>query len=111
MWKINYYNESVEGEVLNLPDTLLAKYIRLTEIMQEHGPRLGMPHTKAMGDNLFELRLKGREGIARVFYCTVVKQEILMLHMIIKKQQETPFKELNLARERLKEVRKNAKNT
>lgn len=111
MWKITYYNESVEGEVLNLPDTLLAKYIRLTEIMQEHGPRLGMPHTKAMGDNLFELRLKGREGIARVFYCTVVKQEILMLHMIIKKQQETPFQELNLARKRLKEVTKNAKNT
>jgi hypothetical protein len=48
-WKITYYNESLEEAILALPNTLLARYIRLTEAMQKHGPNLGMPHTKAMG--------------------------------------------------------------
>ena len=79
--------------------------------MIEYGPNLGMPHTEALGAGLFELRLKGKEGIARVFYCTILKMEILMLHAFVKKTQKTPVKELKLARERLKEVKKNAKNS
>lgn len=108
-WYITYYNESVEEEILALSDTLLARYLRLAELMLEHGPNLGMPHTKAMGDGLFELRLKGKEGIARVFYCAMVDHEIQMLHTIIKKQQETPSRELRLARQRLREVKNHGK--
>lgn len=108
-WKITYYNEVTEKMVLALPDMLLARYVRLTEIMQENGPNVGMPHTKAMGEGLFELRIKGKEGIARVFYCTVVRHKIVMLHAFIKKQQETPLKELRLAKLRFKEVKKNGK--
>lgn len=48
--------------------------------MLEFGPNLGMPHTRAMGDRLFELRVKGREGIARVFYCTLIGEQIMILH-------------------------------
>ncbi len=77
--------------------------------MKTYGPNLGMPHTKAMGDGLFELRLKGKEGIARVFYCAIINHEIIMLHMIIKKQQKTASQELRLAKKRLKEVKSNAK--
>jgi phage-related protein len=54
---------------------------------------------------LFEIRLKGREGIARVFYCTVVNQRIVMLHQFIKKTDKTPLKELNIARQRLKDIK------
>lgn len=57
---------------------------------------------------LFELRCKGQEGIGRAFYCTMVGREIVVLHSFIKKAQETPERELAVARERLKEVR-NAK--
>lgn len=106
-WDIVYYNQTLEEEVLRLPDTLLARYIRLTEAMKEYGPNIGMPHTKALGDGLFELRLKGKEGIARVFYCTMVKQKIMMLHEIIKKTSKTPSRALKIARARLKEVQNN----
>lgn len=87
-WEIAYYSATLEKEILNLPDTLLAKYIRMTDIMQEFGPNIGMPHTKAMGNGLFELRLKGAEGIARVFYCTLIGNTICFLHCIIKKHNE-----------------------
>jgi phage-related protein len=103
-WRIEYYNETVEQSVLDLPSGLLARYLRLTDLMIEFGPRLGMPHTRAMGEGLFELRVNGREGIARVFYCTVVQRRIVMLHVFIKKSQKTPKRELEIAKRRLQEV-------
>ena len=98
--------EAVESFVLGLPDGLLARYLRLTDMLLEFGANLGMPHTRAMSDGLFELRVKGKEGIARVFYCTLIGQKIVMLHGFIKKSEKTPPKELRLARERLAEVKK-----
>ena len=74
--------------------------------MEIYGPDLGMPHTRAMGHGLFELRLKAAEGIARVFYCTVVDRRIVMLHQFTKKSEKTPRKELEIARRRMEEVKK-----
>jgi phage-related protein len=105
-WNITYHTKAVESFVLGLPDGLLARYLRLTDTMLQFGANLGMPHTRPMSDGLFELRIKGKEGIARVFYCTLVGQRIVMLHGFIKKSEKTPPKELKLARERLAEVKK-----
>jgi len=91
---------------MNLPDTLQARYIGLTARMIEHGPNLGLPHTDSFGSGLFELRLKGAEGIARVFFCTMMEQEIVMLHSFIKKTQKTPEKEFKIAKARMKEWKK-----
>jgi phage-related protein len=103
-WEIAYFNEKVEHAVFRLPKTLLARYVHMTSLMQEYGPNLGMPHTRYMSDNLFEMRLKGQEGIARVFYCAIMNKEIVVLHAFVKKQQKTPAKELKIAKQRLKEV-------
>ena len=69
------------------------------------GPNLGEPHTKAMGEGLFELRLKGAEGIARVFYCTLIGRRIVMLHSFVKKTDKTPPRERETAVKRLKEMK------
>ncbi len=74
--------------------------------MLEYCPNLGLPHTDAFGAGLFELRLKSADGIARVFFCTMVEQEIIMLHSFIKKTQKTPLKELKLAKQRMKELKR-----
>ncbi|MEM7737051.1 MAG: type II toxin-antitoxin system RelE/ParE family toxin [Deinococcota bacterium] len=105
-WHIEYFNERVEKAVLNLPTSLLAKYLRLTDLMFEFGSDLGLPHTKALGDGLFELRVKARDGIARVFYYVVIEQCIVMLHVFIKKSQKTPKKEVDVAGKRMKEVKR-----
>lgn len=73
--------------------------------MEIYGPDLGMPHTRSMGDGLFELRLKAAEGIARVFFCTVVGRRIVVLHQFMKKSEKTPKRELKVARNRMKEIR------
>ena len=103
-WKITYYSEQIQNDILALPDTLLARYIRLTGLMTASGPNIGLPHTKSLGDGLYELRLKGKEGIARVCYCVITKQNIIMLHTFIKKSNKIPQKELVTAKKRMKEV-------
>ena len=108
-WTIEYYSERIGKAVLNLPTGLLARYLHLTDLMLEFGANLGMPHTKSMGGGLLELRLKSKEGIARVFYCTVVEERIIMLHVFVKKSQKTPKKELETAKRRLKEVKDDAR--
>jgi len=103
-WTITYYSEAVMSWVNDLPVGIRAHYARITERMERLGPNLGMPYTRAMGEGLLEIRAKGREGSARVFYCIVVGSRIMILHGFIKKTEKTPGKELALARARKKEV-------
>ncbi len=103
-WQINYYNARVQRDVWAMPSGILADYLRLTEAMTIYGADLRMPHSRAMGGGLFELRPKGPEGIGRVFYCTQVGKTIVVLHSFVKKTQETPDAEMRVARKRLKDV-------
>lgn len=104
-YTIDYYSDAVAQEILALPDTLAARYIVLTRRMAAVGPNLGPPHTDAFGEGLFELRLKGQEGIARVFFCALVGRRVVMLHCFVKKTQKTPPREIEIARKRMKEVK------
>ena len=104
-WTITFFSDDLEEEVLRLPAGLLARYLRYAERMEIYGPDLGMPHTRAMGGGLIELRLKASEGIARVFYCTVLNHRIVMLHQFVKKTDRTPPRELAVARRRMKEIK------
>ena len=103
-WQIVYFNDRVQKDVLSMPSGILADYLRLTEAMALYGAVLRMPHSRALGAGLFELRPKGLEGIGRVFYCTQVGRVIIILHSFIKKTQETPEADMRMARKRLKEV-------
>ncbi len=106
-WQIVYYNQKVEHDILNLPEGLLARYLRLTDLMSEFGANLGLPHTKSVGGGLLEMRVKGSEGIARVFFCTKIGEKIVILHSYIKKTQKIPKRELKVAISRMEEVKTN----
>ena len=105
-YTISYYSDDLQEQITELSDTLAARYVVLTRRMIALGPNLGEPHTKAFGDGLFELRLKGAEGIARVFFCTLVGKRIVMLHSFIKKSDRTPVRERKLAENRMKEIKR-----
>jgi phage-related protein len=104
-WNVTFYNERVEAEILALPTGLVARFLRYAERMEMFGPDLGMPHTRAVGGGLFELRMKASEGIGRVFYCTLIGRRIVFLHQFVKKTDKTPLKELKIARQRMKELK------
>jgi phage-related protein len=103
-WTITYYSDSVQADILAMPAGFLARYLRYSDRMETYGPDLGMPHTRAMGQGLFELRLKAAEGLVRIFYCTTIGKEIVILHQFAKKSAKTPGRELSIARRRMKEI-------
>lgn len=103
-FEINYFHARVLAEIQSWPVDVLADYARLVELLAEHGPSLRLPHSRAFGDGLLELRPRGRSGIGRAFYCFLVGRRVVVLHAFIKKSQQTPDRELKLARKRLKEV-------
>lgn len=104
-WEVTYYSDAVTKTIRTWPEGIKAKFLRILNLVEEHGPQLGPPLTDHLGDGLFEIRVKAQEGIGRAFFCYILKQEIIILHAIIKKTQKTPPKELKLARIRMKEVK------
>jgi len=103
-YSIVYFHSRVKAEIESWPDGILADYARIVELLMEFGPNLRMPHSRAIGGGLFELRLRGREGIGRAFYCFVIGQRVVILHAFIKKTPDTPERELKISRKRMKEV-------
>lgn len=104
-YEILYFHPRVRAEIESWPGGILADYARLVELLMEFGPHLLMPHSRALGGGLFELRPRGREGIGRAIYCFVTGKRIVVLHAFLKKRQETPEHDLRIARKRMKEVR------
>lgn len=104
VWKVSFYNDKVEAETLRFPVGILANLVHILEMIEEFGPNLGKPHTAPMGQGLFEIRAKGKEGIGRSLFCTLNQQEIVVLHSFVKKTQRTPKRELDKARKRMKEL-------
>ena len=104
-YSIEYFHPRVKAEIEGWPVGILADYARMVELLMGFGPDLRMPHSRAMGGGLFELRPRGREGIGRALYCFVVGKRIVILHAFVKKTRTTPERDLRIARERMKEVR------
>lgn len=109
VFRIEYFHPHVLASIESWPVDILADYARLTELLAEHGPNLRLPHSRAFGDGLFELRPRGRSGTGRALYCFLRGKRIIVVHAFIKKAhikkaQKTPDKELKLARKRIKEL-------
>ena len=89
-----------------MPPKIQARMLKLLELIEKHGANLGSPHTESMGDGLFEIRAKAQEGIGRGLFCYLKGKHIYVLSAFVKKTQKTPKKEIQLARDRQKEVQK-----
>lgn len=77
----------------------------MTETIGQHG-LVALPRdwTKPLGDKLWELRITGRDGIARAIYVTTTGRRVVIVRIFTKKTQKTPAREIDLARHRAKEV-------
>ena len=104
-YSIEYFHAKVLSEIESWPVDVLADYARIIELLTDYGPNVRMPHSRAMGSGLFELRPRGKSGIGRVFYCFLAGRRVIVLHAFVKKTQQTPDRELGIARLRTKEVK------
>ena len=105
-WTVETLSTAVDAEIETLPSGLRARLLRLMEMVESHGlEQLREPHVKHLDGKLWELRAKATEGIARGLYVTVTGKRVVVLHVFVKKSQKTPSTALNIARERMKEVK------
>ncbi len=81
-----------------------AKIVHTIRLLSQYGNKLGLPHSKALGLGLYELRIRGKEEI-RIFYCFTTERKIYLLHGFKKQTQQIPTTELKKALERKKSLK------
>ena len=105
-WIVELLNEEVETELRTLPRDMLARFQWIVNLIESQGlEHIREPHIKHLEGKLWEMRLKGKDGISRAIYVTASGRRAVVVRVFIKKTQKTPRKELVLARKRAKEVR------
>ena len=106
MWSVEVI-EAAESELAELPDDMQARYLHVAEMLEELGPqRVGLPHVRPLEDKLWEMRLTGRDGVARAIYFAATGRRLLVVRVFVKKTQSTPRREIELARRRMKDAEK-----
>jgi phage-related protein len=63
----------------------------------------------SIGQGVREIRIRDISGAYRVIYLATFADAIYVLHAFAKKTQRTPFRDLDLAESRLKELKRRAK--
>jgi len=104
-WKVITLNQIVDKELAALDATFKAKFLHIAEMLENFGPEnVRDPYCKSLGHKLWEIRMKGRAGIARAIYVTAKAKKIMILHAFVKKTQKTPKRAIEIALKRLKEA-------
>jgi phage-related protein len=105
-WTVETLNAVVDAEIEALPVDMRARLARLAGVIEQVGFE-GLPgdSVKHLDKKLWELRISGRDGISRAIYLTASGRRIVILRVFSKKTQKTPRHELELARQRSREVK------
>lgn len=106
MWTVEFLDEGVRAELEAQPKDIRARFLRVVELVEAHGlERVREPYVKHLDGRLWEMRMRGREGIARAIYVTARGRRVVVVRVFTKKTEKTPRRELELALRRAKEVR------
>ena len=104
-WQIEILNDTVAKEIEALPADMYARFLRIADRITQVGlENIGEPHIKHLEGKLWEMRLTGRDGIARALYVTATGKRVIVVRAFVKKTQKTPRSEIDLAMLRAKEV-------
>lgn len=95
---------AAEQEIRDLPPDLRSRFLHIAEMLEQFGPqKLGMPHVRPLEQKLWEMRMSGRDGIARAIYFVADGRRIIVVRVFVKKSAKTPRREIDLALRRMKE--------
>ena len=105
MWSVEYLNSVAEAEVEALPQDTRASFLRIADMIRDNGlERMPEPYVKHLEGKIWEMRLKGRDGIARSLYVAATGRRVVVLRTFVKKTETTPRREIEIALTRAKEV-------
>lgn len=104
-WIVELLDSCVRDELEALPADMRARFRRIVELIQAYGlEQMREPHVKHLEGPLWEMRMKGKDGISRAIYVTANGRRAVVVRVFVKKNQKTPRQEINLALRRAKEV-------
>lgn len=104
-WTVETLNAVVDAELEELPADMRARFYYTAQLIEEFGlERVREPHVKHLRGALWEMRMKGRDGISRALYVTAVGRRVVVVRVFVKKTQKTPSREIDLALKRAKEI-------
>jgi phage-related protein len=106
-WVVETLNGTVDDELAALPQEMRARFTRIAELIEAVGlPNVKEPHVRHIRGPVWEIRLKGKAGIARALYVTATGQRVVVVRCFVKKTPKTPRAEIEIALERAKELMK-----
>jgi len=105
-WQVLFLDNRVKAELEAQPKDIQARFLRISELIAAFGlERVHEPYIKHLEGPLWEMRMKGRDGIARAIYVTASAKRVIVVRVFNKKSQKTPRREIELALTRAKEAR------
>jgi phage-related protein len=106
MWTVGFFSDEAFAEVQSLPKDLQSKFLRISEMIESMGlEKMREPYVKLLEGKIWEMRLSGKDGIARSLYVTAVGRRVVVLRTFIKKTEKTPRREIEIALNRARNVR------
>lgn len=104
-WSVETLNSVVDEELEALPNDMRARFVWISQLIEAHGlNNVKEPHVKHIEGALWEMRMKGKDGISRALYVTTQPKRVVVVRVFVKKTQKTPRREIKLALERAKEI-------
>lgn len=104
-WTVETLNGTVDAELAELPADMRARLVRISELIESVGlSNVREPHVRHLRAQVWEIRLKGKAGIARALYVTAKEQRAVIVRVFIKKTERTPAGEIALAQQRAREL-------
>jgi phage-related protein len=105
-WSVETLSKVVDQELAALPLDQRAKFLRIAELIESQGlTQVREPYVKHLDGSLWEIRMKGRDGISRALYVAASGQRVVVVRVFVKKTQKTPRREIRLALDRAKEIK------
>lgn len=105
MWRVEFLDAAVKAEVDALPVDIRARFARIVDLIHAHGlEQVREPYVKHLEGKLWEMRMKGRDGIARSLYVTASGRRIVVLRTFVKKTRKTPRREIEMALDRARRM-------
>ena len=104
-WTVELLNEQVARELDALPADMRARFERIVRLVVELGlTHVREPYVKHLEGRLWEMRMIGRDGIARAIDVTARGRRVVVVRAFRKKTRKTPRREIALALRRAEEV-------
>ena len=100
-WSVETLNKTVDDELEALPQDMRGRFLRVVDLIEQFGlPKIGLPHVRSLDKKLWEIRVSGRDGIARAIYVVITGKRVVVVHVFIKKTEKTPAASIRIATQR-----------